>query len=245
MESCCTKAAIFPHSIAPCTPSAWQGAGNSHEVPASKNIRLHIAKNCDLYMQALADFVQGPGEPLYIIKGKYKTQQAAAAAMTAGQNWLSGELTATTTVMVQLQQSANAKEQPPTLPPGPCSLEAVLQALSEAGYVRPRLQGHEVTRLDGHRFQVQASGSTVFEVTVIDGTAVGQDKQEKPPPKATPANVSGYIDLAAVKKSPYLQIITKLQFNMGTNRFIFGYPEVHFNKAYRFQKGDFLNLAWT
>jgi len=41
------------------------------------------------------------------------------------------------------------------------------------------------------------------------------------------------------------QVVTKLQFNAATSRFIFGYPEVHFKKIYRFTKGDFMNLAWS
>ena len=194
-----------------------------------------------MYMQALKDFVQGPGEPLYVIKGKYKTQQAATAAMTTSLSWLQGELSANTLVIVQLQQSANSRDPPLTLPSCPCTLEVVLQALSEAGYVRPRLQGHEVTRLDGHKFSVTATGPTVFEVTVID---VEGGSDGKPPPKVTLANLSGFLDLAMVKKSPYLQILVKLQFNAASNRFQFGYPEVHFSRAYRFRNGDFLNLAW-
>ena len=146
-------------------------------------------------------------------------------------------------VLVQMAPGAD-KEKLPTVPSGPRTLEAVLQALSEAGYVRARLQGHEIARADGTRnYTVKATGPTVFEVAVTDTTK--ELPQGAAPPKPTPTNISTYMDIGVLKKSPYLSIISKLQFNATTSRFTFGYPEVHLQKTYRFCKGDFLNLAWS
>lgn len=203
----------------------------------SRNFKLLISKDNQLYLQALEDFTMSPSEALYIIKGKYRTGQAATAAKNAGQNWVSGELTSDSLVSVQIQAAAGEKV--PVIPVAPARLESYLQALGEAGYVRIRLQGHDITRQEGaHKYDVKVTAPTTLEVTVEE------PKEGKEPTKATPANVSSFVDIVAVKKSPHLQILTKLQYQTATNRMIFGYPEVHFKKTYRFTKGDFVNLAW-
>lgn len=215
----------------------WQNAGSVHEINMSKNFKLLISRDNQLYLHALEDFTMQPSETLYIIKGKYRTGQAATAVQNAGQNWVPGELTSDSLVAVQIQVAANEKV--PVVPVAPARLESFLQALAEAGYVRIRLQGHEITRQEGsHKYNVVASGPTTMEVTVEE------PKEGKDPPKPSPANASSFVDIVAVKKSPHLQIVPKLQYQTASNRMIFGYPEVHFKKAYRFTKGDFVNLAW-
>ena len=207
----------------------------------SKHFKLLISKDNQLYLLALEDFVQRPGEALYVIKGKYRTGQAASAVRTSGQNWVPGELASDSTVALQVIPAPGEKV--PALPAGtPGSLESHLRSLAEAGFVRVRLQGHEIERQDGtHKYTVKATAPIVLEVQVIDTTKEGK---EAAVPKATPANISSFIDVVAVKKSPYLQVVTKLQYQTANNRLNFGHPEVHFNKPYRMTKGDLVNLAW-
>ena len=166
----------------------------------SKHLKLYVAKNHHLYMQALDDFEQGPGEAIYVIKGKYKLAQGAAAVRDAGPNWVSGELTADSPVTVQLINSASSQDLP-VLPSGVNTFEAVLQALLEANFVRCRLQGHELTRVEGSRkFNVTSTTPAALEVTVVDTT-----KDPESVPKTSAGAVSNFVDISMVKSSPYLE----------------------------------------
>lgn len=203
----------------------------------AKTFKLLVSKDNQLYLSALEDFMQRPGEALYVIKGKYKTGQAATALRNSSQNWVPGELTSDSIVALQVIPAPGEKL--PAIPATPASLEHHLRALAEAGFVRVRLQGHEIERQEGsHKYTVKATAPTVLEVQVTDVTKEGTV------PKATPASISSFIDIVAVKKSPYLQVVTKLQYQTTNNRLNFGYPEVHFKKHYRMTKGDLVNLAW-
>lgn len=225
------------NTVAQTHPPLGQNAGNSHEIAMSKNFKLLISKDNHLYVQASEDFCMAPGEPIFVLKGKYRTSQAATAVKAASQNWIEGELTADSVVAVQIQAAPGEKV--PELPKSPARLEVFLKALAEAGFVRIRLQAHEVARQEGtHKYTVKAASPTALEVMVTEG-------KEGKEVKVTPANVSNFVDIAAIKKSPHLQVVTKLQYQMSTNRMMYGHPEVHFSKPYRFTKGDFVNVAWA
>jgi hypothetical protein len=204
----------------------------------NKNFKLLISsKDAQLYLLAVEDFSMPPSEPVYIVKGKYKLGQGATAVRTAGQNWIEGELTGDS--LVAFGVMVGQGEKVPVVPVAPARLESCLQALAEAGFVRVRMAGHDITRQEGtHKYKVSATAPTTLEV------AVEESKEGKPPLKATAANISSFIDISAVKKSPYLQIVYKVQYEAAKNRMAIGYPQVHFKKAYRFTKGDFVNLAW-
>jgi hypothetical protein len=179
-------------------PWAPQAAGNVLEFPTGKNLKLYVSKDHHLYMQALDDFEQGPGEAIYVIKGKYKLAQGATALRDASQNWVSGELTADSPVTVQLIHKG--QDAPPVLPSGVNTFEAVLQALCEANFVRCRLQGHELSRVEGSRkYTVTSTTPAALEVTVVDTT-----KDPESGPKLGGA-VSNFVDISMVKSSPYLQ----------------------------------------
>jgi hypothetical protein len=166
----------------------------------SRNMKLYVGKDNHLYMQALDDFEQGPGEAIYVIKGKYKLAQGATTLREEGRNWVSGEMTEDSPVTVQLINSANV-EKPPVLPSGVNTFDTVLQALCEANFVRCRLQGHEISRIDGSRkYKVTSTTPAAMEVSVLDTT-----KDPEAVPKTNASTLSSFVDIAMIKSSPHLQ----------------------------------------
>jgi len=197
----------------------WQKAGDFHEIPVSSKFKLFISKDGQLYLLALDDFSLPPSEPLYIIKGKYKLGQQATAVMKASQNWVSGELTSDTLVALVVLAEPSEKVQV-TVPAIPARMETCLQALAEAGFVRVRLNNHEITRLDGtHKYKVVAASPTAMEIPVIEA------KEGKEAAKASVHNIASFLDVAVIRKSPHLQIVYKVQYETTKNRLGIGYPQ--------------------
>lgn len=199
----------------------------------SKSFKLLVTQTGQLYFLALEDMVMGMAEPIYVLKGKYRTGQPATTLTTSSTNWFSGELSQDSHVSIHVV--GHEGEKAPTLPKNPSTLQEHLKALAEQGFTRIRIQGHDVQRDNAsNNYTVKHTSPIVLEVPVVEGQAA----------KVTPANVGNTVDVVAVKKSPYICITPKLRFLMKTNRLDFGYPEVTFKKPYRFTKGAFINLAW-
>ncbi len=145
----------------------------------------------------------------------------------AGKPFIAWDLNEDTVVCGEAKKALSRE-----LPKGPQLLRAFLSFLESLGHVRVKLHLHEVTKKDDHlgHFDIKGSEPALMEMKVAEGD------------KVSLRSLGNHLDMSAIQGSQWLQIIHRLQFDVGTNKIMSGYPGVYVKKPLRIKKGDAFNL---
>ena len=190
-------------------------------------VELVVGHDGSIYLHGKADDVVCHNKPLFFIKGKFQTGQAAVAAMARGSNWVTWDVTGDSIVFCR---AAGV----PTMPSGPMPLNKVLGVLESAGHVRVRVHKHgcaEREPTDSSKYIVKK-----MEVNVLLPNLAEEGE-------ATVANISHYCSVPAIKDSQHLMTVHVLDFVMKDKMLMCDYPAVFLQKPLRLKQGEFLQLA--
>lgn len=210
-----------------------QAASPVHEFAVSENYKLLVTQQGELYLQALKDHVILTSEMAFSIRGKMKGGEAAETLKRNSDNWVAITLEPTSLITVEAKM---APGQPGldrlNLTGSPITLETFLSRLESVGIVRTKIEAHECVKEGGQR-RITSKTTMAIEVPVNEGKG-----------KPSIKTIASYIDMAALRQSEHLNIVTSVQYVGAQNTCKLGYPHVFFNKAIRLQNdGKLIQLA--
>ena len=203
-----------------------KAAGSCTEIAFGKEYKIYLGSSGQIYIQVLQDMLFLPTTPLFVLKGKVKTGEAASSAKETSECWVSAEFMPDTLTILESKPDSLIKVA------GVHRMENLLQELAKQKLVMPRILGHTITRVgDTDNYEVKADEALVFDVGVND---------EKM--KATPVNIGAFTDMVALKKSPVIGIVVRLS-TTNSSRMNTNHPIVAFRKTTRATAGQFVQLS--
>ena len=120
------------------------------------------------------------------------------------------------------------------IPCGPQPLRACLVFLEDVGHERVKLHLHEVKRKEeaASHYDVKVSEVAALEVKPVADNS-----------KASIKNIGNLVKLSALKASPWVQIVHKLQFDPASNKIMSGYPGVYVKQPIRVKTSEVFKLC--
>lgn len=175
-------------------------------------------------------------KPLYLLKGKFKTGQAATALMQgeAG-NYVEWSMTAGSEVNMRPSSPLTT-----ALPEQVLPLQDFLSALELQGHVRVKLHKHKVEK-PAVGPGVPGGSSDKFLVTSAEPVALEPNVKETGSP--TLGSLGSYVDLGQTKASDLVRIVHRLEYDPKAKNITCGYPGIHLKKSLRISAGQAIPLV--
>jgi hypothetical protein len=183
-----------------------------------------------LYVLGREDGTLDNQEPMFLIKGTFKTGQAGTALLTSGDNWVSWEVTGDSLV------SCKAPGVRPPMPAGLLTLDRVLGVLESAGHVRVKIMKHSTAERNPAapgKFTVTRKEVAVLQPTVSDSGP------------ANAANFSSFVSVAALKTCADLVVAHRLDFTTKDKTLTCDYPGVFLKKPVNLRAGELVQLTFA
>jgi hypothetical protein len=192
-------------------------------------VELHATAAGDLFISSQEAQVLSKEKPLYLLKGRFKTGQAATAVMATGDDWVEWSMKPDSAVTLRPTTPLSA-----VLPDQVLPLSTFLSKLEALGHVRVKVHKHKVEKAEG-------PGVTGYKISTLEPVALEPVVREQGEPSL--ASLAGFVDLSATKSSDLVQVVHRLEYDPKAKSINCGYPGVHLTKNIRIKAGQVIALV--